>query len=175
MSREIRGLQWVELAENPWGRAPRRPKGVKGLGLRFEATVAKALPGALHGQWFKFLDNNGPGYAQADLLFEADGRLCLGECKLTDCFEADRQMKRLYLPLLQALWDGPIHCIVIVKYLSPLTERGRVVSSWDSAMAHSAPVLHAFSKRELAPPKGQIFSPTFSRACHSIADSVSYA
>lgn len=167
MHRRIYGLQECRLAENPWGKVP-RAKGAKALGLRFERTVERALPQALHGQWFHFVDNNGPGYCQTDSLFlDASGRLCLVECKLTDTFEADSQMQGLYLPVLRTLFDGEIHSIVVVKYLSPLTERSRVVASWDAALAHPAPVLHAFSKRELLPPTGGALPPKFFRSCYS--------
>lgn len=176
MHRWIRGLQEVELCERPaaFGAKAARAKGAKALGLRFQRIVEKSLPHALHGQWLRFRDNNGPGHAQPDILFATTEMLCLVECKLTDTSEADSQMTHLYRPLLATLWAGPIHQIVVVKYLSPLTERSRVVSSWSAALTHPAPVLHAFSKRELAPPTEAYGKPLFSRSCAKIEDGAGF-
>lgn len=155
--RRISGLREVHLAESPWkGKGPRA--GAKGRGLRFERTVAKFLPQALHGQWFKFLDNNGPGYCSPDILFQGpEGELFLVECKLTDWALADKQMEELYLPILKRLFFGEIRQIVVAKYLTPWTERSRVVGSWEEALLHPAPVFHAFQKRDLQAPKGISF------------------
>lgn len=176
MHRWVRGLQEVELCDRPaaFGAKPGRAKGAKALGLRFQKVVEKALPAALHGQWIRFRDNNGLGHAQPDILFATPEGLCLVECKLTDTAEADSQMTHLYRPLLSALWSGPIHQIVVVKYLSPLTERSRIVSSWDAALQHSSPVLHAFSKRELAPPSVAYGQPCFSRSCAKIEEGAAF-
>lgn len=174
MTRRVVGLQAVELGESPWGKAP-RPKGAKALGLRFERAVGRALPGALHGQWLKFVDNNGKGFCQPDILFSPrPGVLCVVECKLTDTMEAEGQLKHLYMPLVGKLFDGELRPIIVVKYLSPFTQPSRIVGSWDEALAHPSPILHAFSKRELAPPKGGVFPPEFSRSCfhYSEADSL---
>lgn len=175
MHRTISGLQEVELSQSPWGALKRRPRGAKGLGMRFQRTVEKALPTALHGQWLKFRDNNGLGYAQPDSLFVVAGRLCLVECKLTDTEEADSQMAGLYEPLLSKLWLGPIHKVVVVKYLSPFTARARVCAGWDEALVHPSPVLHAFSKRELAPPQTPISPVVFHRSCFNWLEEFSLA
>lgn len=173
MHRWVRGLQEVELCGSPFGKAPRR-SGAKALGLRFQRTVERALPQALHGQWLRFRDNNGLGYAQPDILFATPEALCIVECKLTDTQEADTQIGQLYRPLLAALWSGPIHQIVVVKYLSPLTQRQRIVTSWDAALAHPNPVLHAFSKRELAPPAMAYGQPCFANSCVKVDLSAGY-
>ena len=173
MHRRVAGLQEVSLCDNPWGKAA-RAKGAKALGLRFQRTVEKALPAALHGQWLRFKDNNGLGFAQPDIIFASASALHIVECKLTDTSEADSQIKELYLPLLAALWAGPIHQIVVVKYLSPLTQRSRVVGSWDEALAHPTPILHAFSKRELAPPAEVYGKPLFSNSCVEVSFAAGY-
>lgn len=166
MHRRVVGLREVTLAESPWGRA--RPRGAKARGVRFERGVAKLLPGALHNQWFHFVDNNGPGFCCPDLLFSFDGAdgpvLCVAECKLTDWSTADDQIHQLYLPILKWLWRGDILPVVVAKHLTPLTDRRRLVTSWDEALASPTPILHGFSPRELAPPSTRIFPPKWERA-----------
>lgn len=165
MARIVRGLQEVRLAENPWGKAPRAGAGAKGRGIRFERAVAKLLPAALHGQWFYFVDNAGPGYCQPDLLFTQGDSLFVVECKLTDCAEAWQQLSGLYLPVLRLLWGGEIRPIVVARYLSPITRRSSVVATWDEALSASAPVLHAFA---LTPPSSPIGKPEWKTRCASI-------
>lgn len=184
MHRRIKGLQEVELCENPFGKSPRQ-SGARALGLRFQRVVERALPAALHGQWLRFRDSNGLGYAQPDILAVQSQTLpsiCRGqtlfqkiafppllliECKLTDTSAADGQMADLYRPLLSALWPGPIHQIVVVKYLSPATSRSRVVTSWGEALVHPAPILHAFSKRELTTQAGVYGKPSLLAYCQA--------
>lgn len=174
MYRTIVGLREVSLAESPWPKG--RPRGAKARGVRFEKGVAKLLPGALHGQWFHFVDNNGPGFCSPDLLFSFDTGagpvLCVGECKLTDWCVADDQLRQLYVPVLRWLWPGPILPVVIAKHLTPLTDRRRLVTSWDQALAATAPILHGFSPRELAPPSTPIFPPRWQRASATLAELV---
>lgn len=166
MARIIRGLQSVALAQNPWGKTPRAGSGPKGRGIRFERSIAKMLPQALHGQWFRFVDNAGPGYCQPDLLFAKGDCLFVVECKLTDCSEAWDQLQLLYRPVLRSLWDGEICPIVVARYLSPITPRERVVTTWDAAMSAKHPVLHAFS---LTPPSAAIKRPEWKTACAQVA------
>jgi len=163
MTRRIAGLQWTALAENPWP-AP-RASGAKGRGLRFERAVAKALPGVLHGQWFKFFDNNGKGFCSPDLLFVCGGRLIVGECKLSDWDEADVQLLSLYIPVLRTFWQDEILPVVVAKYLTPFTQKSRVVGTWDAALAHPAPILHSFNLKMLAPPTASFSPPTWNTSC----------
>ena len=166
MHRRVVGLREVTLAESPWGKA--RPRGAKARGVRFEKGVAKLLPQALHNQWFHYVDNNGPGFCSPDILFSFDGpegrTLCVAECKLTDWSSADGQLQELYLPVLKWLWPGEILPVVVAKHLTPLTDRRRLVTSWDEALATAAPILHGFSSRELAPPSTRIYTPAWRKA-----------
>lgn len=166
--RVISGLQRVELAESPWPRARAR-SGAQAQGLRFERRVAQALGAARHGQWFRFEDNNGPGFCSPDLLFAVGDTLWIGECKLTDWPSADAQLELLYAPVLRPLWPGPIAPLVLVKYLSPLLPRGRVVETLGGALSGGArwpaPILWVHSKRELAPQPHKIRAPELLSAC----------
>lgn len=166
VARIIRGLQSAALATNPWGKTPRAGAGPKGRGIRFERAIAKMLPSALHGQWFRFVDNAGPGYCQPDLLFARGDCLFVVECKLTDCSEAWDQLDLLYTPVLRMLWEGEIRPIVVARYLSPITPRERVVTTWDEAMARPKGVLHAFA---LTPPSAAITPPEWKTHCAALA------
>lgn len=154
--RKISGLQEARLAENPWGKAP-RAKGTRAQGLRFERSVGKTLPGAVHHQWLRFVDNAGPGYCCPDYLMVVRSTLWVVECKLTDWNEAEIQMRDLYVPVLRMLWDGDLACVTVAKNLSPLTRRDSVVTTWDAALALPNSVLHAFGK--LQSPRVQISAP----------------
>lgn len=143
--RKVLGLQSAGLAENPWGKPP-RPKGAKALGLRFERAVGKVLPQALHGQWLRFVDNNGPGYCCPDFLVAQGATLWVLECKLTDWDEAEAQLEGLYRPVLGLLWSGPIRCITVARNLSPHTRRDAVVGTWEAALQMPRAVLHVFGK-----------------------------
>lgn len=162
MARRISGLSYVTLTEDPW-KSRAKPVGAKAKGLRFERLVSKHLPGALHSQWFHFVDNNGPGHCCTDLLFTRAGVLWVAECKLTDWAEADDQINFLYKPVLERLWDGEVRGVVVAKYLTPLTERSRVVGSWDEALSHPSPVLHAPGARHLKAPRGEVCAPRWAR------------
>lgn len=162
MARRIEGLAEVTLAQNPWGKVGKQ-KGAKALGLRFERAVAKSLPGALHGQWFRFVDNNGPGFCSPDILFTIGPTLWVVECKLTDWSEADAQLNHLYRPVLRALWGPEIRSVIVAKFLTPLTQKERLVASWEEALRHDAPILHAFSSRQLAGLGGRIAAPKWPR------------
>lgn len=105
MTREVRGLRWARACARPGCIPVGRPRGVKAKGLVYERQVAGAVPGAIHGQWYEFEDANGPGWCQVDLMFPHPGGLpafVLLECKLTWTPEAFRQLRGLYIPVVEA-------------------------------------------------------------------------
>lgn len=156
MSRRISGLRHAELTTNPWGKVP-RARGARAQGLRFERSLGKTLPGAVQGQWLRFIDNAGPGHCCPDWLFVARGTLYVVECKLTDWDQAQEQLYGLYVPVLRLLWSGPVQGITAAKHLSPATRRDAIVTTWDDAMQRDNSVLHVF--RTLVPPKVPISPP----------------
>ena len=113
--RQLKGLKLVKSAENPWGK--RRLSGVAAQGMAFERSVAKALPRALHGQWFYFEDDNGPGYCSPDFILVVGGVPWVLECKLTFTPEAYAQLNGLYLPLVSKVFDTTARGLVVVKGL----------------------------------------------------------
>ena len=102
-ARRIRGIVWAEPCLRPKSLPDKKPKrGSKAEGLRFETRLARALgPRVVQGQWFRFLDDNGPGHCQPDLLLVGKKRLVVIECKLTYTEEGILQLQDLYFPVLR--------------------------------------------------------------------------
>jgi hypothetical protein len=118
--RRITGLASVELSTSPWPKTS--PRGSKAKGLSFERKVGKELKrqmasgelrqGDLHsGSWLKFLDRNGPGYAQPDHFVLYPDMILLLECKLKQNTQAEEQLQLLYRPLLERLFSRPVFCL----------------------------------------------------------------
>src|SRR3954470_9248395 len=106
--RRITGLLQVELSSSPWPKTSH--KGSKAKGLSFERKVGKELirqmatgelkSGKLHsGTWLKYLDRNGPGFAQPDHFILYSDLILLLECKLKQNTQAEDQLQILYRPL----------------------------------------------------------------------------
>ncbi len=129
--RKIVGLKWAEPAENPWPKT--RPKGVRAKGLAFERRVARAIPGAKHGLWFRYEDQNGVGYCSPDLVLRLGGVPMVLECKLTDCPDARDQLEGLYLPVLECLLGRRPRGVVVVKNLTRVSQG--IVPDLASALA----------------------------------------
>ena len=96
-----------------------RSKGAKAAGLRYEREVAMALPSALHGQWFTYLDANGQAYCQPDLIFVTRQEILVLEVKLKWTPKALDQLTYLYLPILSHVYARPVRAAVITKILTP--------------------------------------------------------
>lgn len=145
LPRRIVGLEWAHECDRPRCIPKSRPRGTKGLGLRYERLVGKALhgmPGLRLGQWFKFCDANGGGWCQPDVLIIHPAVVFVLECKLTDVPLADMQLSGLYVPILSHVYKRPVHSIVVTKHLTRTSDLGRVCDSLASAIGRPAPVLH---------------------------------
>ena len=81
-----------------------RPTGAKAAGLRFERALARALPRAVHSQWFHYLGQDGPAWCQTDLLLIGAKTVVVIEAKLGDYAGAQMQLGVLYLPVLAAAY-----------------------------------------------------------------------
>lgn len=141
--RAVDGLKWAREAESPWGKR-QRVRGAKAKGLAYERALAKALPGATHGQWFEFEDRNGRGYCQPDLI------LCRGlllEAKYTWTIDGHRQIEGLYKPVLEKVygvgWIGIVVCKVLVagmprgvKVVGDLAEGVREARAGNQVVLH---------------------------------------
>lgn len=99
--RIVKGLKWARIGEGP--ELPlRRPRGAKALGLRYERALARALPGAIHGQWWEYEDLNGHGWCQSDLIMRVGAELVVLEAKYSWVEKGHEQMEELYMPVIEA-------------------------------------------------------------------------
>lgn len=147
MSRIVAGLTFAEkLRSRPAFIPLARPRnGSKKFGLTYEAMVAERCGGE-RGPWFHFVDANGDGWCQPDIVLAFDGELVVLECKLTEVGEARKQLARLYLPVIAKATRKIVRGIVCVRHLSRESEPSRVVSSMGAALKVASdeyfPTLH---------------------------------
>jgi len=108
---------WAAPDKCPWPKS--RSRGAKAAGLRYERAVARALKGwAIHGQWFKFIDKNGPGWCCPDLLARFADSLVVIEVKLTETAAARAQISQLYWPVLGKIAKRPLLGVQIARHLT---------------------------------------------------------
>lgn len=118
MHRTIEGLRWAEARPSgPWGKP--RPRGAKAHGVRYEKALAKALPAAVHGQWFEFIDLHGPGWCQVDFLIQKEEFIFVLEAKYTWVPEGHSQLEKLYKPVVEKVFNKPMYGVVVCKNLVP--------------------------------------------------------
>ena len=157
--RRITGeIEWAVRAERPAPFGAQGSRGAKLKGLQYERAVAGALPlGWLHGQWFKFCDENGVGYCQPDFLRITASVVFALECKLTDVMEAKAQLLGLYLPVLQFVFQRPARGVIVARNLTP--ESTNVVDSLSNAMERvgTLPTLHWPWPQKLVGKRGPIW------------------
>lgn len=154
MSRIIVCLREAWRIPRPSYLRDHKPTLLQKKGLLFEKRVGKSLASRFgkveSGPWFNFIDANGPGICQPDLvvwgkLQGQEVRLVV-ECKLTVTEEAFLQINHLYVPVV-GLADGiPTFGIVIAQNLTRWLQPGLVVDSIPGALAlaqkKETPVLH---------------------------------
>jgi hypothetical protein len=113
-----------------------RPTGAKAAGLRFERALARALPRAVHGQWFHYLGQDGPAWCQTDLLLIGAKTVVVIEAKLGDYAGAQMQLGGLYLPVLAAAYPTKaIKGLIVLKHLSQVPEGTIVYETIAAALA----------------------------------------
>lgn len=127
-SRTISNLKSASaLAERPSCIPASRPRGAKAAGLRLERAISDALPGGLHGQWFAFEDENGPGFCQPDIIYPfLPDFFAVIEIKYTLVPGAHQKLSNLYLPVVSHALKAPAAGVVIVKNLDPRYRRGKI-------------------------------------------------
>lgn len=93
-------------------------------GLAFERKWGKILRqnfegmGELYaGAWIRFEDEDGIGWAQPDFFLVESDRVVVWECKLTQCDIGWEQLHYLYAPLLIKLYEKPVVCMQVCKYM----------------------------------------------------------
>lgn len=127
--RRISGLRWARPCPRPDCIPQGRPRGAKALGVRYEKTLAKALPAASHGQWFEFEDRQGHGWCQVDLMLERNAGIGLVEVKYTWTQEGHAQLELLYRPVVEAALDKSTVGVVACKALTHETPRRAIAAS----------------------------------------------
>ena len=99
-----------------------------------------------HGIWFSFVDANGLGYCQPDVLLGLDGQVVVLECKLTEVDEARKQLAYLYLPVVAKALGKPTKGIVVVRHLTRESNPSNVCTSLGEALKRATseyyPTLH---------------------------------
>lgn len=132
MPRLVENLKWAQYAaRSPWPK-PRRVRGKKAAGLRYERLLGEELARRglefEHGPWIEFEDSHGRGFAQPDFLVFGEGHWTLLEAKLSQTPTAFAQLFGLYLPLLCLL--HPQVQIVPVQVCRNLRQGGDVVEDF---------------------------------------------
>lgn len=115
-----------------------RPRGKKAAGVKYEKALAKALPGAEHGVWFQFVDSNGPGFCQADLLLRTAHGTAVLEAKYTWVASGHGQADRLYVPIVEKITGRPAFSIVVCKVVTRDTPREWICRTLQSALDRAA-------------------------------------
>ena len=118
--RRIQNLSWIQQLglEDAVRHTPPPKSSTAKKGLGFETRVGELLrkmesegsiSNLLLKPWFRFVDRNGYGLAQPDMLFEVtlpDSSEVLHvvcECKLTETSDAWQQLTDLYIPIIKAV------------------------------------------------------------------------
>lgn len=139
-------VYWAEsLPTKPAFIPKSRPRGTKALGLSFEKKVAKALPLAIHGQWFQFKGQSGAlRYCQTDFLWLLSRTSLIIEVKLTNISEARAKLASLYIPVVEKTYKKPALGVIIVKSVSKVPIGEKIFSSITEAIDSdvSLPVVH---------------------------------
>ena len=154
-------------AAAPALRAPfpkaRGQRGAKAAGLRFERAVRRQLikqfpkaqslplPTLSHGPWYEFTDANGRGYCQPDFVIQTEREVFALECKLTDTVAGEAQLRELYLPVLRMAHGLPAYGIVLVRHLTPATDRSRLVPNLSTAIVVARSAIHTLHWLSVGP------------------------
>lgn len=148
--RVVRGLVWARACPRPVCIPKSRPKGAKAQGLRYERSLAQALPEATHGPWFQFCDAAGLGYCQPDLVLVRPDWVLVLEAKLSWTAEGHSQIRQLYAPVLEKVYSRRVVGVVVTKLLRPETPRSLVCGNLERAIVVAADtgsaVLHWLGK-----------------------------
>lgn len=132
----VGGIRWVKMQSD----APlfidesERRYGRRAEGIRYERKVheefLKRYPGYLPSQWFSYADAEGDDkWCQTDglIIDPWRGRMVIVECKLQHTADAEKQLFRIYLPVLRALFAGTyeLACCEVVSWFDCATLTAR--------------------------------------------------
>lgn len=135
MSRIISDLKWAEALDGWPDHIPRpRSRGVKALGRRYEAAVARQLGSeATRGQWWTYRDAHGPGLCQTDLVIPGASWVVVLECKHTWIAEGMDQLHYLYLPVVGMATGKRVLGVQVCKHMVPYAS-GAIFTDLESAV-----------------------------------------
>ena len=155
--RVISGLVFAAVCEKPPSiPLATRVRGAKRLGHKYERDFAKALKArypqsCLAGQWFRFIDRNGQGFCQTDLLLKRPGEIIIFECKLTDTEKGRSQISRLYAPVVSHVFGLPVRGVVVARHLTRESELALITDQLPIALSSSLPIVPTLHWRERNP------------------------
>ena len=154
--RVISGLVYATPCKKPDNIPTARLRGVKRLGQKYESAFAKALHAlypnvCLSSQWFRFIDRNGHGFCQTDLLLKLPSEVVIFECKLTDTEKGRSQITRLYLPVVSKVFCLPVRGVVVTRHLTRESEIALVTDQLATAISSPRTVVPTLHWRERTP------------------------
>lgn len=153
MARIIYRLQSANWLEGWPEIIPRsRSRGVKALGSRYEAAVAKQLGrNARRGIWWAYRDANGPGLCQTDFIIVGEVWAVILECKHTWTPEGMEQLSDLYIPVVEMALDKKVVGVQVCKNLVP-DHTGPVYDNLEAAVM-AARTGHEVANGHYQPPR----------------------
>lgn len=150
-----RDVFWAEpCAKPPFIPTTRRRQGAKRAGIAFETALAKALPDAIHGQWFKYADSHGVGWCQTDLLIFSPKVVTVVEVKLTDFESAKLQLEDLYVPVVaKAYPELEVRTVIALRHVTNVPREEEIFDSFTQVLMAEgpSPVFHWLGKGPIGP------------------------
>lgn len=124
--RFVKGLISADPCSRPPNIPKSRPRGRKAAGLKYEKDLACGLRLSIigkmplwHGQWFRFIDQNGLGVCQPDIIVRTPVGIAILESKYTWTAAGHLQLDKLYIPVVEKANPGiPAFGIVVCKVLT---------------------------------------------------------
>ena len=75
-------------------------------------------------QSFDFVDANGKGYCQPDVILELPERVVVIEVKLSQTWYGDEQIRQLYLPVVEHFYKKPVVPVQMFRNIRKRSEWG---------------------------------------------------
>ena len=116
-------ISYAAPALRPAWLRPSRPRGSRAAGLAYERALARALPRAVHGQWFQYIEDGEPKWCQTDFHIVGAKNVVIFEAKLANYAEAHDKLTSLYLPVGRLAWpERRVGGVIVLKSVSNVPE-----------------------------------------------------
>lgn len=112
--------------------------------------ISLLWPQAIHEQWYEFTDARGHGYCQTDHIVEFDHCIVVFESKLTQTFDAIKQINGLYRPVVELALKKPVIGVQVCKNL--VKEGGKDLIHNPRAIPTFKPSLRVWTWHHLGEP-----------------------